>query len=299
LLDQADQLRQLARDTALRTTRHPAEVAVMVVSGARPGEGTSTVSHHLATQLALLGRRVVLVDANLLNCGLTRQLVPTAASAATRAHLGTVLAGKHTASEALVTLRQRLQFLPGGLNDGFPATDAAATSRLVAELRSLSGRGDVVVVDAAAGMTPWADRLWGIASQAMVVCRRDTASVRAAYGVLKLADQGHRKRGVRVLINGCQDVPQAERAGERIARTAGEFLSMRLEPTSCLPMAESRVLRWTPGPLIGDVPLAGHRAALRGARSSIEGPSAQEASGWLRAVRLLAADLLCTWEAAE
>ena len=110
-----------------------------------PNEGREAVASNLALELALSGRRTLLVDADLRLSSLSRQL-----GIAGRAGLREAISGG-VGLESLV-LRDAatgLFSLPAGnlRADGLPASQALASPQLAAILAELRRRFDVVVVD--------------------------------------------------------------------------------------------------------------------------------------------------------
>src|SRR6478672_2486280 len=129
--DQADELRQLARQRfGSRASAGPA-VPLVVASGGKGGVGTTTVAMNLAIALVRLGRRSVFVDADLDHGG-NAQFGPT------RQHgsLLDVLSGRRTVHEVLERGPSGVQMLPGIWASG-EANESTATAqeRLIGELK--------------------------------------------------------------------------------------------------------------------------------------------------------------------
>jgi flagellar biosynthesis protein FlhG len=224
MFDQADKLRQLVRETIKENAALEPGVALLAVSGARAGVGTSTVAARLAQELTQLGKRVILVDANLLH--------PTlAAEFAVESHAGIaeVLNGTRSAVEVLETVGHGLHLLPVGLSkDTHPNLNIKALRRLVTEVRALHSTADLVVLDAGEGMSPWVERLWIAAQQILLVTTPDAAAVRDAYTTVKLAPWGDVDGKLRLVVNQCDDSELATRVGDGFGSTCRQFLGMKL-----------------------------------------------------------------------
>jgi flagellar biosynthesis protein FlhG len=224
MFDQADKLRQLVRETIKENAALEPGAPLVAVSGARAGVGTSTVAAQLAQELVQLGKRVILVDANLLH--------PTLADTfAVESHVGIadVLSGARSAAEAIEPVGHGLHLLPAvAAKDIQPDLNIKALRRLIVELRSLHGSADIVVLDAGCGMCPWVERLWTAAVQILLVTTPDAASIRDAYTAVKLAPWGDVDGKLRLVVNQCDDGALANRVGEGFSSTCRQFLGMRL-----------------------------------------------------------------------
>ncbi len=104
--DQADQLRQLVcQAVEARPTLGPG-APIVVLSGGRSGVGTTTLAIQLARELTRLGKRTVLVDANLVEPQLAARLeVPT------HGCLADVLDGSRSVGEVLQLVDEGVSLL--------------------------------------------------------------------------------------------------------------------------------------------------------------------------------------------
>ena len=151
----------------------------LVFTSGKGGVGTSNIALNMAVTLGAMGRRVVLVDADLglanidLLCGLT----PTH-------DLGDVLAGVCSLSEATVEG-------PGGIRiiAGFhaareltvPLSARAAVQRLIPELELLEADADYLLVDAGSGLGPSIGALAASGDEVVVVTTPEPTSVADAH----------------------------------------------------------------------------------------------------------------------
>jgi len=228
--DQADQLRKLVRQTV---QKHPAlepGVPLVVVSGGKGGVGASTVAMELTQELAALGQRSVLVDAN--------PLQPDIAShwgLDVRGCLADVLDGSRSAVEVLHPLGESIQLLPGRwAADTPPELSQAAVKRLLAGLRSLHAQADVVVLDVGSGMSPWVQQLWKSAQQIVLVSTSESVAVMDSYAAVKMSPWGDVDGKVRLVINRCDQAEVASTVGARFAATCRRFLGIHVLPAIAL-----------------------------------------------------------------
>lgn len=227
MLDQADKLRQLVRESVKDNAALEPGVPLVTVSGARDGVGASVVALRLAEELVQLGKRIVLVDANLLHPTLAGLLQ-------VNAHTGIaeVLCGSRSAAEVLEPIGSGLHLLPGTASGNPPEMNLRALRRLLTELRALRNYADLIVLDAGCGMSPWVERMWTAALHILLVSSPEAGSLRDAYTTVKMAPWGDVDGKLRLVVNQCDDATLANRVGEGFSSTCRQFLQMKLVGTA-------------------------------------------------------------------
>ena len=138
-----------ARAVQARPTLGPG-APIVVLSGGRVVWGPRPLAIQLARELARLGKRTVLVDANLAEPQLADRL-----DVQPHGCLADVLDGSRSVGEVLQVVDEGVSLLslPAD-HDSYPKLNRAAVARLLAELRSLGEQADIVLVDAGHGMSP-------------------------------------------------------------------------------------------------------------------------------------------------
>jgi MinD-like ATPase involved in chromosome partitioning or flagellar assembly len=224
MLDQADKLRQLVRETIKENATLEPGLPLLAVSGARGAIGTSTLAARLAQKLTQLGKRVILVDANLLHPTLAGEF-------AVDTHFGIaeVLNGTRSAAEVLEPVGPGLYLMSAAPSQG-TSSDLSMTAlrRLITELRTLQSVADMVILDAGHGMCPWTERLWIAAQQILLVTTAEATVVRDAYTTVKLAPWGDVDGKLRLVVNKCDEMSLATRVGDGFSSTCRQFLVMKL-----------------------------------------------------------------------
>lgn len=117
-------------------------VRSLVISSAEPGDGKTMVAQHLAETISAIGKKVLLVDANLYRPSLHQQF-----SISNAKGVGDVLNGTVTLDDALVTITPNLFVLPSGQS-------SIGNSRLLASesmqglMKTMHDQFDLVIYDA-------------------------------------------------------------------------------------------------------------------------------------------------------
>ena len=176
-------------------SNHP--VQVIAVTGGKGGIGKTNVSVNLSLALADMGRRVVLLDADLglANVDVLLGLKP-------KATLADVLDGKCDLRDVMVTG-------PGGIRI-VPAASGAANmvslspqqhAGLIQAFSEIGDNIDVLVVDTAAGIGDSVVSFVRAAQEALIVVCDEPTSITDAYALIKLLNRDHGMTRFRVLAN--------------------------------------------------------------------------------------------------
>lgn len=223
--DQADELRQLVFAAAHQTAAAPGpRPRLIVLAGGKGGVGASTIALNLSVSLALQGRRVVLVDADLRRgdlapmCGLNE-----------RHHIGDVLAGRRSIHEVLQPGPAGIQILPGAWAPaGSFDISPMAQQRLLKQIGSLHRHAEIVVLDAGSGAGPVARSYWLAADEVLLVTLPDALSIMDSYATIKLVLDGQYEANIRTLVNRAEAADAAEDVHQRLAVSCRRFLGIEI-----------------------------------------------------------------------
>lgn len=136
---ESEEIRRLRSELLLKFT--DAEKIKIALVSAASGDGKSYMAASLAIALSQLGKRTLLMDADL-RSGTLHEFF----SLGKPDGLSSVLAGRISASEALIQLMPNLHFLPAGPQPPNPL-EILRAPRLRELLESCSGQFDAVVID--------------------------------------------------------------------------------------------------------------------------------------------------------
>lgn len=236
--DQADKLRELVHGSSWPVDEAASGPPMIVVAGGKGGVGTTTVAVNLAAVLADREFRVVAVDAARQHADLAQVAGIGPISGGTVAD---VMAGKCRALDALVPGPAGALLLA---NCWAPKADPDysrhAQQRLLAELRTLHGVADVLVVDVGSGLTAWTRRLWAKARLVILVTTTDDVAVMDTYAAIKISLSESVTPDLRILINQCESPETATDVNRRIAAACQRFLGRTVPALPALPLHETR-----------------------------------------------------------
>lgn len=210
--------REAAVDRFLSVTR-----SVAICSG-KGGVGKSNLAVNLAVLLARLGKRTVLIDADL---GLANDDILLGIRPAH--HLYHFMCGQRTLDEILVEGPAGMKLLPGGSGISELANLREAERRHFLDgMAALARHAEILLVDTSAGLSRNVVGFALSADDAVVVATPEPTSLLDAFGMVKALVRAGRRTGIYITVNRARSVEEAARTLDRLRRTAMRFLAVGL-----------------------------------------------------------------------
>lgn len=198
-------------------------ISVAVVSG-KGGVGKTNIAVNLATHLSACGRSVTLIDLDvgMANADLLLDVRPPY-------NLGHVLSGARRLDEVAFQTGSRVQFIAGVSGISSPADMGPFDrGRLTHQIRSLSDRTDVSILDCAAGISTSVIAFATMADVVLVVTTPEPTAVTDAYAIVKVL-AGRKTHGkIMLVVNMADGRTQAQGVYRRIAKVTEKFLHFSL-----------------------------------------------------------------------
>ena len=212
---------------------HP--VQVIAVTGGNGGVGKTNVSVNLSLALAELGRRVVLLDADL---GLANVDVLLGLTA--KRTLADVVAGE-------CDLRDVMIQGPGGIR----VVPAASGTQSMVQLSTLQHSGliqafsdigndiDVLIIDTAAGIGDGVVSFVRAAQEVLLVVTDEPTSITDAYALIKLLNRDYGISRFRVLANMAHAPQEGRNLFAKLSKVTERFLDVALQYVGAIPYDEA------------------------------------------------------------
>jgi flagellar biosynthesis protein FlhG len=214
---------------ALWTTAKLAQT-IAVASG-KGGVGKSNVAVNVALELADLGHRVTLLDADmaLANADVLLGLTP-------KYHLGHVLTGQRTLQEVQIEVTDGLRLIPGGSGVAELANlSLDQHARLIAELRAIETDSDFMIIDTAAGIAGNVIGILKAVAEVIIVTTPDPTALVDAYATIKLMHQSATDTLIRIVVNDVVELGDAERVFKQLRTTTARFLNREIDYLGTIP----------------------------------------------------------------
>lgn len=216
VMDQASSLRAMARRSEKRAQ------TIAITSG-KGGVGKTNLAVNLATVLAAMRRRVVLLDADLglANADILCNVQP-------RFNLAHVVAGQRSLAEVLTPVPAGFSLIPGASGLAKMADlSENDRKRIVTELDSVDEEADALIIDTGAGIGRNVLSFTSTADHVVIVTTPEPTAITDAYAVLKVLVRCGTVDGggtISVMVNMARNRDEALQVFERIASVARQFL---------------------------------------------------------------------------
>lgn len=220
--------------TGLRRMVNPEPVRVIAVTGGKGGVGKTNISANLGVALAELGRRVVLLDADL---GLANLDVVLGLHA--ERNLSHVMHGECSLEEIMVTGPKGLKVVPGASGiQRMAEMSQAEHAGLIHAFSEVANSVDVLLIDTAAGISDLVVSFSRAAQEQIVVVCDEPASITDAYAIIKLLNREHGVSRFRILANMVKSVQEGRNLYNKMCRVTDQYLDVMLTYMGSIPYDE-------------------------------------------------------------
>ncbi|MBV1883803.1 MAG: MinD/ParA family protein [Pseudomonadales bacterium] len=206
-------------------------VQVIAVTGGKGGVGKSNVSANLAVALADMGRRVVLLDADL---GLANIDILLGISA--NRNLSDVLKGDCSLNDILVKGPSGIRIVPASSGtQKMVHLNTLEQAGLINAFSTISDDIDVLIIDTAAGISESVISFVHAAQETMLVVCNEPTSITDAYAMIKLLNQEHGMHRFHILANMIRSQQEGRELYTKLTKVTDRFLDVALQFCGAVP----------------------------------------------------------------
>jgi flagellar biosynthesis protein FlhG len=247
--DQAEKLREIMRhktagaegeDNKARNERIESRAAdktggtksrIITVTSGKGGVGKTNVSVNMALAYARLGKKVVVMDADLglANVNVMLNMIP-------KYNLYHVIRKQKTMKEIMVDTDYGISIVAGA--SGFSKiADLSEEERqnFINELEALSNF-DIIIIDTAAGVSRNVLDFVAAADDAVIITTPEPTAITDAYGIIKIiaTEWDSLNMGLKLVVNRVKSYAEAKRVADRMTNIAGQFLNLKMDYLGCI-----------------------------------------------------------------
>ena len=223
--DQANGLRRMNKQM----------VKVISVTGGKGGVGKTNVTLNLAMSLAQLGKRVLVLDADLglANCDVMLGL-------RVEKNLSHVLSGEAELDDIIIDGPFGIKIIPAtsgsqNMTELAPAEHAG----LIRAFSELKTPVDVLLVDTAAGISDMVLSFSRASQDVMVVVCDEPSSITDAYALMKILSRDHGVEKFKIVANMVRSLKEGQELFAKLTRVTDRFLDVSLELVATIPYDEN------------------------------------------------------------
>ncbi|MGD9124777.1 MAG: MinD/ParA family protein [Desulfarculaceae bacterium] len=218
-MDQAQTLRRMAAKKKTASISGPPLRTLAVTSG-KGGVGKTNLVVNLALELSRMGRKVLIIDADLglANVDVVLGLNP-------KYTLADVIHGGKELSEVVLEGPGGIQILPGasGVSE-LAALSGDEKLMILQELDGFETRADTVIIDTAAGISDMVLYFNIAAQERIVVATDEPTSLTDAYAMIKVLMTRHQERRFKLVVNNVREAAQAKNVYRKLGAAVDHFL---------------------------------------------------------------------------
>jgi flagellar biosynthesis protein FlhG len=219
---------------------------IITVTSGKGGVGKTNVSVNMAIAYARLGKRVVVMDADLglANVNIMLNMVP-------RYNLYDMIRKKKTMREIMVETAYGISIVAGALGISQIANlSDDERKNFIEELNTLSF-ADIIIIDTSAGVSSNVLDFIAAADDAVIVTTPEPTAITDAYGIIKIIATEYEKLDMelKLVVNRVKNAAEAKKVADRMIHIAGQFLSLKVDYLGFIyddPMVSQAVLRQKP-----------------------------------------------------
>jgi len=210
-------------------------VQVIAVTGGKGGIGKSNVSINLALALSALGRRVVVLDADL---GLAN--IDVLLGITSNKNLADVLSGECGLREVMVNGPGGIKVVPASSGtQKMVSLSPLEHAGLINAFSEISGDLDVLIVDTAAGISDGVVSFLRAAQEIVVVVVDEPTSITDSYALIKLLNRDYGVHRFRVLANMVKTQQEGRHLYSKLVKVTDRFLDVALQYVGSIPFDEA------------------------------------------------------------
>ncbi len=211
-------------DQASALQKSGSAVKVIAVASGKGGVGKTNTVINLASSLAAMGQRVMVLDADLGLGNLDVML-----GLAPEYNLKHLFSGEKTLDEIIVEGPNGIKIIPAA--SGIQEVTQSGTREqqiLMEQLGRYEGKIDFFFIDAAAGISDMVTSFVRAADIALVVATPEPTSMTDAYALMKVLCNNYGEKKFYLLLNQVSGEPEARQVYNKLSRVGEKFLDITL-----------------------------------------------------------------------
>lgn len=232
MTDQATTLRSMGATAAptLSLEKDRATRVYSITSG-KGGVGKTAVTANIAVSLAKLGKKVLILDADL---GLAN--IDVVFGLAPKYNLNHFFSGEQDLGSILVEGPNGVKILPAGSGvQNFTRLDSQQKQKLLDGLDLMHNDFDFVLIDTEAGISENVTYFNTAAQEILVVTTPDPTAITDAYALMKLLSTQYHEKRFNLVVNMIQSDEEALDVYRKLTMVSNRYLDISIEFLGSIP----------------------------------------------------------------
>lgn len=243
MADQAEALREIMKQDH---SGEKSRTRIITIASGKGGVGKTNLSTNLAIAYAKIGKRVILMDADLglANVNVVLGIIP-------RYNLYHLIRKQKTMKDILMDTGYGIQIVAGA--SGFSKIANLKDderANFIKELTELSN-ADIIIIDTSAGVSNNVLSFIAAADEAIIITTPEPTAITDAYGIIKIiaTELEGAGLGLKLVVNRVKSVNEGKKVSERVISIASQFLNLKVDYLGYVyedPIVHQAVLRQKP-----------------------------------------------------
>jgi flagellar biosynthesis protein FlhG len=204
---------------------------VIAITGGKGGVGKSNIACNLAIAMSQMGKKVMVLDADLslANVDVLLGLTP-------RLNLSHVISGEKSMSDITIKGPAGIHIIPGGSGvEELSQLNVQEMNRLFDAFGNLTPPPDILLIDTAAGIHPNVMQFLSAADKIIVVTTPEPTAYTDAYALIKTLLKHGDDREIGLLINMAQNAREASEVLRLMLQMCRQFLDLSFNNIGFVP----------------------------------------------------------------
>ncbi len=243
MTDQAEQLREIMRS---KSNGGAQKTRIIAVASGKGGVGKTNISINLALAYAKLGKKVIVMDADLglANVNVVLGIIP-------KYNLYHLIRKQKTLQDILLETNYGIKIIAGASGFSKIANLSDEEREHFIEELSVLSEADVIIIDTSAGVSNNVLDFIAAADDALIVTTPEPTAITDAYGIIKIiaTEIENMNLGLKLIVNRVKSVTEGKKVSERVISIAGQFLNLKVDYLGYVyddPIVGSAVLKQKP-----------------------------------------------------
>ncbi len=230
MADQAEKLREMMKEKQKGTAERKNTRVIAIASG-KGGVGKTNISINMALAYAELGKKVIVLDADLglANVNVVLGVIP-------KYNLYHLIRKQKTMKEIILDTNYGIQIVAGASGFSKVANLSEEERKNFIEELSALETADVLIVDTGAGVSNNVLSFIGAADDALIVTTPEPTAITDAYGIIKIiaTEVNNLNLGLKLIVNRVKSISEGKKVAARVINIASQFLNLKVDYLGCV-----------------------------------------------------------------
>jgi flagellar biosynthesis protein FlhG len=222
MTDQAETLREMMRTQSSKEKK----TRIITVASGKGGVGKTNISTNMALAYAQMGKKVILMDADLglANVNVVLGIIP-------KYNLYHLIRRQKSMKEIIMNTNYGIQIVAGASGFAKIANLSEEERRSFIEELSTLSDADVIIIDTSAGVSNNVLSFVAAADDAIIVTTPEPTAITDAYGIIKIiaTEIDNLNLSLKLIVNRVKSVTEGKKVAERVINIASQFLNLKVD----------------------------------------------------------------------